>query len=220
MIRSLRLLVGLFAFMMAITTHGSAQEGTPVALPTTPSPRLCTKRLEPDQLMTRIESGEAAIESGLSQEVGTFTDAGEFILPEGEPADEATIAAITATAQNWVACVNSGQYLKLLSLFSDEWLYLEYSDPPLTKEQIADLSATPVVVPRKLYGSLVAVRDVRVLPDGRVAALVETDYPEEPPEGVEVDFLVFVQRDGQWFIDDLVEDLEDQYPPTSEPSTP
>jgi len=166
--------------------------------------------------MTRIESGAAAIESGASEEVGTFTDAGEFILPEGEPADEATMAGITATAQEWVACVNSGQYLKLLALFSDEWLYLEYSDPPLTKEQIADLSATPQVVPKKLYGSLRAVRDVRVLPDGRVAALVETDFPEEPPEGVEVDFLVFVHRDDRWFIDDLVEDLEDQYPPVSE----
>jgi hypothetical protein len=73
-------------------------------------------------------------------------------------------------------------------------------------------------VPKELYGSLLAVRDVRVLPDGRVGALVETDFPGEPPEGAEVDFFLFVQEDGSWLIDDLVEDLEDRYPPVSEGS--
>jgi hypothetical protein len=75
-------------------------------------------------------------------------------------------------------------------------------------------------VPRQLYGSLVGVRDVHVLPDGRVWALVETDFPAEPPEGVEVDFLVFLQRDGRWYIDDLVEDLESEYPPVLGTPTP
>src|SRR5215216_5558957 len=146
MIRSLMLVVVLLTSMTSMASLTSAQEGTPVALPTTPSPRLCTARLDPDELKIRIEAGAAAIESGLSEEVGSFTDAGEFILPEGEPADEATVAAITAVARKWVACVNSGQYLKFLALFSDEWLYLEFSDPPLTEEDIADLSATPQVV--------------------------------------------------------------------------
>jgi hypothetical protein len=220
MIRSLLLLVMLLTSMMTMGTSTSAQEGTPVALPTTPSPRLCTGRLDPDELMQRIESGAVVIESGLSEEVGSFTETDAFILPEGEPADEATVAAITATVREWVACVNSGQYFKLLALFSDEFLYLEYSDPPLTEDEIAQLSATPLIVPRQLYGSLVAVRDVHVLPDGRAWALVETDYPGAPPEGVEVDFLVFVHRDGRWFIDDLVEDLENEYPPVSGTPTP
>lgn len=220
MARSLMLLATLLTFISTMATPASAQEGTPIALPATPSPRLCTTELDPDELRTRIESGSVAIESGAAEAVETVTETGEFILPEGQPADEATVVAITATAREWVACVNSGQYLKLLSLFSDEWLYLNFADPPLTEEEIADMSATPEVMPRQLFGSLEAVRDVHVLPDGRAWALVETDFPAEPPEGVEVDFLVFVQRDGRWFIDDLVEDLENEYPPVSKASTP
>jgi hypothetical protein len=58
------------------------------------------------------------------------------------------------------------------------------------------------------------VREARVLEDGRVGALVETIFPDEAP-GPQVDFIIFVQEDGRWLLDEIIEDLETQYPPTA-----
>jgi len=58
------------------------------------------------------------------------------------------------------------------------------------------------------------VREARVLEDGRVGALIDIGRPEAPTEA-EVDFIIFVDEDGRYLIDDLVEGLEDQVPPAA-----
>ncbi len=135
-----------------------------------------------------------------------------FALPAGAPADEATRAAVTDTIRMILACFNAGNYLAYLALVSDASIQSDFGETPLTEEDAAFLLATPQAGDSATWATLVAVRDVIVLEDGRVGALVDTIFPDEEP-GVQTDFISFVQEDGTWKFDEIVEDLEGQFPP-------
>jgi hypothetical protein len=91
----------------------------------------------------------------------------------GAPADPATIAAVTTTYQQLVACLNAGDYLRLYALYTDAYVIRIVQHGQLTQAQ---LQATPD--PRRPpMTALVGLRDVRMLPDGRVAAQIETADP-------------------------------------------
>ena len=87
----------------------------------------------------------------------------------GEPADDATAAAIVATARELVACSNAGDILRRLALYSDDRLRFAYPDGPTTgaggHRQDQPL---PLALPDRV--ALLSVDDVRMLPDGRVSA--------------------------------------------------
>ena len=52
---------------------------------------------------------------------------------------------------------------------------------------------------------LLAVTDVSMLPEGRVAAFVVISEPLLPPGGPETLLFIFANQDGQWLLDDLVD---------------
>jgi hypothetical protein len=65
--------------------------------------------------------------------------------------------------------------------------------------------ASGTTVPRdeNAYIRLLAVTDVSILPDGRVAAFVINNEPLLPPRGPETLLFVYSQsEDGAWLIDD------------------
>jgi hypothetical protein len=51
-----------------------------------------------------------------------------------------------------------------------------------------------------------------MLDDGRVGVLADTIFPDEEP-GIQTDFFYFAKEDGTWKFDEIIGDLEGQYPP-------
>ena len=205
-------------------TPGSdgATDGTPIVLPTglpdTPDPARCTVQAPTiDGLLGRL--GATPVPS--APRTGSPTEGDEeapvatppaFTLPDGEPADNPTVEAITALMLEVVACLNTGNVLTLFAFTSDAFLERVQATTPFTEEDAAYFEATPAARPAELYVTLVAVREVTVLPDGRVGALVDAISPDESAE-VQTDYFLFVEEDGHWLIDEIVEDLEGRYPP-------
>jgi hypothetical protein len=104
-------------------------------------------------------------------------------FPTGEPADEATVEAVTDVIQQSVACTNIGDLGRLLALLDPAYaptlLGVPYAEVPAAVEAAAAASvstdpATPLVDDVDaggLVSSLLGVTDVLVLPDGQVAAV-------------------------------------------------
>jgi plastocyanin len=111
----------------------------------------------------------------------------------GEPADQATVDAVTATYGTLVACLNSGDYLRVYALYTDDYLQRTLGHGQL---DFAQLEATPVA-PTQGPTKLVAVRDVRTLPDDRVSAQIETS---DPTGGNVVFDAVLVPVDNRYLI--------------------
>ena len=140
-------------------------------------------------------------------------------LPEGEPVDAATVAAVTASVRRFVACANAGDVGRMYALVSDEFLRQSVGNLPLTAAVVDYLSATPVPRPAESRTTLFAVREVRRLPDGRVGALVDDRDPTDPRgASLTTDFVVFVEADGSLLLDEYVSGLEAVYDPVATPT--
>src|ERR671911_274016 len=127
----------------------------------------------------------------------------------GEPVDEATRAAIAATARELVACSNAGDILRRLALYSDDRLRFAYPDGPTRALEMIAKSPLPLAEAER--GALVSVEDVRQLAGGRVSARVTVDNPashsHDPQTAAtasqqEVARLIFVQEAGRWRVDE------------------
>jgi hypothetical protein len=121
-------------------------------------------------------------------------------LPRGEPADAETAAAITDAAREFAGCLNAADYPRLLALMSErsiggvveQWgglagLLAETGTPS------ADAGGTHVI-------KRVVVSWVRVLPDGRVGAVVEWKGKNVG----EANFEIFVWDGGRWRLDEEI----------------
>ena len=76
---------------------------------------------------------------------------------------------------------------------------------PFTPEVLEVMAMTPVPLVTEERVVLVAVRDVRRLPDGRVGASVVTDTLFDPSTEDEApSFFAFVRIGDRWIIDDIV----------------
>jgi hypothetical protein len=194
------LLGGLFVEEIA-----SAQE---VELPVTPDPEQCVAEpLTVEEISAMIARATPAATEESTNEPEEFT------LPVGEPADEETVQEITAFLVHAEACVNARDLLAVLSFFGED-IIVELIGTDVTPEDLAALPpATPE--PRENWHTLLDVRDVTILDDGRVGALVDVFSPEDGPM---TSYFVFVRQDNTWTIDEVVPDLEEQYPPEATPA--
>ncbi|MDQ3513898.1 MAG: hypothetical protein M3462_09580 [Chloroflexota bacterium] len=125
-----------------------------------------------------------------------------FTLPEGTPADDETVAAITAVLVQSIACTNAGDPLRQFGTLTDSYiatLLVEAGLPDLSPAIYGFLS-TPVATSPETWRSLDAVEDVQVLLDGRIGAVVTTTGTGT---GTARSFVVFVERDGGFLIDRL-----------------
>jgi hypothetical protein len=122
-------------------------------------------------------------------------------LPEGNPADPATTAAIAATLEEMAACLTAGQMLHFYALHSDDWLRrfaaqveglttLTTSTPPLDDGE------------RAVY---LGPWHVQRLADGRVMAATLLRVGDElRPDPSRTRVLVFIERDGRWLVDETI----------------
>jgi hypothetical protein len=170
----------------------AAQEASP---PASPAANGCTVAPRPADELIPLWFGPDGTPAATP--MPSSPAASEADLPQGEPADADTIAAITAVAQQVIACANAGEYGRWFALFTDHAAAQLGPEPGQTEADARAFLTTPQPVPAGEREAFVDLSDIRVLPDGRVGALL--DVEGEPPT-----FVYFVQQDGQWLVDDLI----------------
>ena len=178
-----------------------AQAATPGPGRDVPLPEEC--RVEPRSLesLQALATPAAGVAPEPVRSVGT-----PVALPPGEPLDAATLAVVTATAREVIACENAGATLRTLSLYSDAFLRRYFGQPGLFTESRYAVMTTPRPLPPERQVALVEVRDGRRLADGRAGAVVVVDDPTDPPDRrPSASFLFFAQEYGRWVVDDAIE---------------
>jgi hypothetical protein len=172
-------------------------QGTPTAAdPNVPAPEECQIAL-PETIEFPADSMRpvAATPRPILTEPAT-----PFAPPSGEPADEETVSAITATVRESVACRNAGDYARMLVFFTPNMLAELYGSPAtVDPEVLQGVQEGPRAVPEPRRLRLDAIEEVAMLPDGRVGAVVETSTPRREFR----DYLFFVldEESGRWLID-------------------
>ncbi len=155
-------------------------QGTPVALTTVPVASDCD--VDPRSL-----EGVLALVDNATPVPGFAAVASEADLPQGSPADAATVAAVTAVEVAFVACVGAGDWPRVLALMTDDAVLRNYPESPKRVAELFGSVGTPPVAGVQYV--LVAVRDVRLLSDGRIGAVVELGVVDTPgPRTIDVTF--------------------------------
>jgi copper transport protein len=178
-----------------------------------PGPEACTVQPRTLDQIAGLASSPAPQEPPNATETG------------GTPADDATMAEITAVAREMVACSNAGDILRRLALYSDERIHFAYPDGPT--KALEAIAKQPLPLSQFERVALVSVDDVRTLGDGRVIARVVVDNPtnhsHDPnvtvqPSTKEAARLIFVKEDGSWRVDETRrEDLPSNGTPAATP---
>ena len=118
--------------------------------------------------------------------------------------DASTAATIAAVMRGVVACKNAGDNGRVFAYYSDAYLLREMaqlSEPD--RASFATYVAEPAApLPEASWAALVAVGDVQLLSDGRVAATVTVNDPSGHPHE-NTDVIVFVQEGQRWAIDEI-----------------
>ena len=195
--------VVLLVLLIVVGASGStgvfAQEATPspVTFPVTPDPALCRVAPRPIADFTRFlgASGTPAAESATPAPSSPTT----FVPPQGEPADPTTTAAVAATAVEIFACFNAGDFLRATALWTDAFLAQVFLNPPPTEQEIASIAATPVPRSPEEADQILALREVVVLPDGRVGSFLDLQFPE----GRETQYGILVREGDRYLLDDV-----------------
>jgi hypothetical protein len=196
---ALVLLVVLILIGANASTGVFAQETTPtpVTFPVTPDPALCRVAPRPIADFTRFlgASGTPAAESATPAPSSATT----FVPPQGKPADPTTTAAVATTAVEIFACFNAGDWLRATALWTDAFLAQVLQESPPTEEDIAYFAATPVPRSPDEADQILAVREVVVLPDGRVGAFYDFQFPEGP----QTQYGILVREGDRYLLDDV-----------------
>jgi hypothetical protein len=176
---------------------------TPVPTPDAPPPALC--RAAPRSLADLNELIATPV-AARSPAIPRPRD----VVPEGSPADPATVAGVTVTVRELVACFNAGELLRAYGLYTDSYLHrLLARQDPLT--QVAyDALATPMPEPPASRAAILAIRDVRLLPDGTAGATVTIRYAVVPMP--KTFFFTFARTSDRWLIADILGEISFSVP--------
>ena len=187
---------GFIAAMLAsvmflgLGAPSSAQESTPSSAP--PS---CSE-IEPRDTASfqQVAGTPQADGAGAESQATSGATPTPFAMPEGEVADDATVAEIAALYEQLVSCLNAGEFLRAYALYTDDYLVRN-----LSAEAIEGLSATPVPTEEAMRSTFGDVLDARMMDDGRVAALISTSNPQV---GETIILAILTNEEGRWLIDD------------------
>lgn len=200
----MKYLVMLVAALCSLACVGPvvalAQDATPTTgtFPVTPDPAEC--QVEPRAREEFLALNAEATPEEQVPPVGTAVE-----VPVGEAADAETVAAVTATAREILACFNAGDFPRALSLFSDDAVRGLTEEDPISEEELSVfLAATPQPVPAGQQSTLLAVTDVMELENGQVGAFLATTDPFVGPDTI---YVTFIQEDDRWLIDEIIEFL-------------
>ncbi|MEA2597472.1 MAG: hypothetical protein QOF01_3941 [Thermomicrobiales bacterium] len=154
----------------------------------------------PDPADCRVEARdrdelEALVDSSNSPSSEEFPQTPE-VLPTtmpNRPADETATQGVAATARQLVACINTGDLLRVSALYTDDFLRSVTFEPDNLDAENAPMSPEE----RMAY---LGVLYVRAFDDGRVGAVVVLDDPFFAG-AIEPIFLLFEQNGDHWLID-------------------
>ncbi|MDP9353484.1 MAG: hypothetical protein M3P51_18345 [Chloroflexota bacterium] len=154
----------------------------------------------PDECRVSPRTVESLLELGYGQPIA---EPAAHPAPEGVPADEATIASVTATVRELIACVNAGDRLRAFALFTDQGLHQAFfpGGPP-SQEEIDSLAAPPTPTTPEEQEAMPLVQDVQLLPDGRARALLVGGGPAMAVDGDGDRIYIFVRAGDRWLIDE------------------
>lgn len=116
-------------------------------------------------------------------------------VPDGDPADDAAVAGIYRTLREMTACARPGSELELAGFYSDDY-FRRFDQVELRPGRSRSVANELFPVATLEVGDLGAPF---ILPDGRVALLAFD------PLGDRGALLVFVEEEGAWLIDEVVE---------------
>lgn len=189
------IVIGLCALSAAGAHRVGAQGGTPAAGSDAPTANECTvaPRSESELHALFREAAATPIPDSLIASPAPATP------PAGVPADEQTVAAITATWRQYLACLTAGDQPRMFALLSDAMVRRQFVVDiafGVTEDALfAYLAATPVALPSDQPVSFEPFADVRMLDDGRVAVV----GPGDQGRG---DVRIFVKEGDRWLLDD------------------
>ncbi|MDQ3512715.1 MAG: hypothetical protein M3462_03470, partial [Chloroflexota bacterium] len=198
--RSLALVVSLAG---ALGTAGvlSRQSATPPPGVTVPDPSECRVEPRTEEDVRDLVSGTPAATPEAYRE--TRPDA----LPTGVPADPATLAEVDALMREIIACANAYDVLRLFALTTDGYFVSSGLPDPMTLDAMFARTPTPFPVSERI--SLVEVRDVLTLADGRIVAVVTRagGIKDSHPSPGRTDLVYFVRADGRLLLDQTIDQL-------------
>ena len=153
----------------------------------------------------------------------------EASLPDGPEATEEELAGITDTVRQLVACANAFDPFRIMALVSEQYIgqlvnaALAAQEQPELAEQL--LVRFPVPLGAVEGGEPVAmipIRDARLLPDGRVGAILEAQLATGTSDDVTALFYVaFVDVEDRWLVDEVQPVSSELFgTPPATPSTP
>ena len=182
--------------LLALAGPATGQPGSPV--PGTPYPSV------PCDVEPRTIQELAALEAAATPLPDTSPvtiDIGE--PPRGVPADAETVAGVSRTVQQLVACHLAGDGLRLAALFSDDLLRVVAGSDGSSLIEFATPTPSPN---RDEY--LAAVEVVQLLPDGRVSALVTRGGVEDGhPAPGKTALMFFVREGDRWLIEAIYDEI-------------
>ena len=195
MYRRLWIFAVLMLLGLASGSAVAAQDASPAASDfVTPDPTECVA--EPRS----VEELRAFLESATAATAIPATPS----ATDGEPADPETVEAVSAVTREVYACLNANAFLRMFALYSDHYVARSLVEGDLNPDALS-LFATPIAPQDADERTSMAIRDVQVLPDGRVSVLVIDRNPlggdtESPTT------YIFVEQDGRWLVDDIVQE--------------
>jgi hypothetical protein len=190
MSRSLALGIALLTLMNLAPGKAHAQDATPPIDFVTPEPAECQVTSISTETLATLATPTAGPP--------------DIVRPEdvaaAEPADAATAMAAFALAREATACGNAGDFGRVFALYTAKGLRVFAADRGFLPEQLTGvLAATPVPLPAKAWQG-VRVREVRLLPDGRVAAFIDF----RTPTGESTVFVALVRVGDRYLVDSEV----------------
>jgi hypothetical protein len=198
------LLLALTAITPITAVRG--QEASPAAGLGAPDPSQCTVEPRPMSFFEQYIGTPSATQEAAMAAMEEATPDPAFRMPEGEPADQATVDAVLETVWQLGACINAGDFWgRFAALFTEDYFRREFENfGPIPESERAFMAATPQPLPAESRVALLAIVDVRTLSDGRVAALIDVQDPFAEPPGPSRSYWEFVEEDGRWLIDEQI----------------
>jgi hypothetical protein len=210
----LLILVAVFALVVLgagpVSSRAAAQE-VPMATPAAVDEGSQMREVAPEECQVAPRPSEEVFALlGMAEGVATpAADRTPVPAPPWQAASGETVEAATATIREWLACINADDNFRIAALMTDGALVRFFGGGLAADEAIegarANLAGTPVPRTEEEHVRLVAVSDVSLLEDGRVAVLALLNEPVLPPHGQETLLVIFAQDDDRLLIDDIVQ---------------
>ncbi len=197
--------LGLALMLLAPSVSVVAQD----ASPSTDVPTASDCTVAPAEITTLLGSAGGA---DPSSPLFTTQPVDEATLPDGPAVTDEELEGITDTVRQLVACANAFDPLRILALISDQYIgqlanaALAAQEQPELAQQLLGRFPVPLgAIEGSQPVGMIPIRDARLLPDGRIGAILESTIRSPTADDVTALFWVaFVDGDDRWLVDEVL----------------